>query len=101
MRSCLRFAFTACLLHAAPAEVIPVADFPQLQAAVQRLAAAPAGGTILLQGERYVGSQPLLLSWTDGPGRINLWAAAGATVALDFSASREHRRMGARDHALG
>ncbi len=71
------------------AEVIRVADFPQLQAAVQKLAGAPNGGTILLKGGRYVGTQPLLLPPTGGPGPINVWAEAGQEVVLDFSALRD------------
>jgi hypothetical protein len=82
------------------ATVIRVADFQQLTAAVQTLAGAPAGGTILLKGGRYVGRQPLLLSRTDGRGRINVWAEAGQAVVLDFSALRDLASTDARGHGI-
>jgi pectate disaccharide-lyase len=80
---------------AVPANALHVSDFQQLNAAIQAVAVFPKGGTIILKGGRYLGTQPLLLSRIPGQAQsgsnetINIWAEPGKEVVLDFSALRD------------
>ncbi len=74
---------------AAPANAIQVSDFQQLQAAIRTVDGSPKGGTIILKAGRYLGTQPLMLSRTNGNGTINVLAELGKEVILDFSPLRD------------
>jgi hypothetical protein len=80
---------------AVPVGAIYVSDFQHLDEVVRALSGSPKGGTVILKGGRYLGTQPLLLNRTlgkaqpGGNGTINVWAEPGKEVVLDFSALRD------------